>query len=191
MKTKIFLLVTLALLLTACAPNSTSAKLVEPRDAILEINNQTQRATLGSYCWTERKSFSDSTVCADMMGISTPSTPLVITQLPVRAKIHFTIGIAPYEATMEVIPIAQKNEMGRNNGVINWNPTIPGAASITLPLKASSEYIFQQKDFIKGDGLYIIFVYADWNKPGGILLKDAAWGDASYGFLIQVGAGNN
>jgi hypothetical protein len=197
MKTKFFLLVTLALILLVLfflifIPTAAPSKRVEPPGATLQINKQTQEAVLGSYCWTIQENFfSAGALCADMGGISAPSDPLILTQFPTRAQIHFEIGIAPDNATMAIIPVTSGEESYKRNGVSEWNSLGQGSWSVALPLKASIDYPFQGQEFIKGDGLYIVSIVANWNKPSGIFLTDAAWGDTLYGFLIEVGAGNH
>jgi len=169
--------------ITACGPVTAvpevkSALVITPPPATLEVDAVTQMASIGSYCWSSGGAISKS-LCADMAGIPTASDPLVLTEFPVNAKFHFEMELAPNNVTMSVMPAKSGQELvGADSAHRLWNPGEGWSGS--LPPKVNFEYPFQETEFISGDGLYIILISANW--------KD--FGDASYGFLIQIGAGN-
>jgi WD40 repeat protein len=114
-----------------------------------------------------------------MAGIPTASDPLVLTEFPVNAKFHFEMELAPDDVTISVMPARSGQELvGADSDHRLWNPTEGWSGS--LPPKVNFEYPFQETEFVRGDGLYVILISTHW--------KD--FGDASYGFLIQIGAGN-
>ncbi|MBL8062084.1 MAG: hypothetical protein JNK32_03625 [Anaerolineales bacterium] len=149
-----------------------------PPVATLEVNGQTQEAGLGSYCWTS----AGVNTCYDVAGISTPRDGLVLTDFPANAQIQFKTELAPDKVTMLVMPIKQGQELQGTDDfhrLWKWNSAEMwwGAG---LPPKIKIEYPFQEGEIGNEDGLYIIRIDASWQ----------GWGDASYGFLIQIGAGN-
>lgn len=193
MKTKPILIAALLLtLLAACGPltplpiitpatnvseTPTPSDYVLPPIAMLEVNGQTQEAGLGSYCWTS----AGVNTCYDLAGISTPLSPLELTEFPANAKFHFKTNLAPDKLTMAVIPIAQDQDFRWADDFHRlWNPNLAETWSGSLPPKVSVDYPFQKIEFTNGDGLYIIHASASWQNLG----------DVSYGFLIQIGAGS-
>jgi WD40 repeat protein len=169
--------------ITACGPVTAVPEVkptlvITPPPATLEVDGVTQTAAIGSYCWSSGGLISKS-LCADMAGIPTTRDPLVLTEFPVNAQFHFEIELVPDDVTMSVMPARSGQELvGPDNAHRFWNPSEGWSGSLSP--KASFEYPFQETEFVSGDGLYIILINAYW--------KDR--GDASYGFLIQIGAGN-
>lgn len=169
--------------ITACGPVTAIPEVeptlvVTPPTATLEVDGLIQMAGIGSYCWSSGGAISKS-LCADMAGIPTTRDPLVLTEFPVNAQFHFEIELVPDNVTMSVMPVTSGQELvGADNAHRFWNPDKGWSGSLSP--KSSFEYPFQEAEFVNGDGLYVILISASW--------KD--WGDASYGFLIQIGAGN-
>ena len=166
-------------LMTACGPVSESSEsLPMPPPATLEVGGITQTAGIGSYCWQSVGDHSKS-LCADMAGIPTARDPLVFAAFPANAKFHFEMLPAPENVTMSVLPVTAAKELVGTDGTHRfWNPGEGWSGS--LPPKVSFEYAFQETEFVSGDGLYVILISASWK----------GLGDASYGFLVQVGQGN-
>ena len=168
---------------TACGPvtevsNIEPTLAITPPPATLEVDSVTQTAGIGSYCWKSEGIISKS-LCADMAGIPTARDPLALTEFPINAQFYFGMELAPDNVTMSVMPVTSGQELvGADNAHRFWNPGEGWSGS--LPPKVSFEYSFQETEFVNGNGLYVILISASW--------KD--WGDASYGFLIQIGAGN-
>jgi WD40 repeat protein len=169
--------------ITACGPVTAVPEVkptlvITPPPVTLEVDGVTQMAGIGSYCWSSGGVISKS-LCADMAGIPTASDPLVLTEFPVNAKFHFEMELAPDDVTISVMPARSGQELlGADSAHRLWNPSEGWSGS--LPPKVNFEYPFQETEFVSGDGLYIILISANW--------KD--FGDASYSFLIQIGAGN-
>lgn len=169
--------------ITACGPVTAVPEvkptlIITPPPATLEVDGVTQMAGIGSYCWSSGGVISKS-FCADMAGIPTASDPLVLAEFPVNAKFHFEMELAPDDVTMSVMPARSGQELvGADSAHRLWNPSEGWSGS--LPPKVNFEYPFQETEFVSGNGLYVILISAYW--------KDR--GDASYGFLIQIGAGN-
>ncbi|GAB1469385.1 hypothetical protein MASR2M66_02610 [Chloroflexota bacterium] len=169
--------------ITACGPVTAVPEvkqtlIITPPTATLDVDGVTQTAAIGSYCWSSGGVISKS-LCADMAGIPTSSDPLVLTEFPVTAKFHFEMELVPDNVTMSVMPARSGQELvGADSAHRLWNPSEGWSGS--LPPKVNFEYPFQETEFVNGDGLYVILISASW--------KDR--GDASYGFLIQIGTGN-
>ncbi len=187
-------LILILTLLTSCVPASAALSpipkatqqptalpapdIIRPPAASLEIGGHIQVAGIGSYCWQSGGAISNG-LCADMAGIPTAHDPLVLTEFPLNAKFHFEMKLAPDNVTMSVMPVTSEQELvGADSTHRFWNPGEGWSGS--LPPKVSFEYLFQETEFVNGNGLYLILISASW--------KDR--GDASYGFLIQIGAGN-
>jgi WD40 repeat protein len=162
--------------ITACGPVSEFTEISPmPPPATLEVDGVTQVAGIGSYCWLN----GDKSLCADMAGIPTARDPLILTEFPVNAQFHFEMELVPDNVTMSVMPVTPGQELvGADDAHRFWNPGEGWSGSLSP--KSSFEYPFQETEFVSGDGLYVILISAQW--------KD--FGDASYGFLIQIGAGN-
>ena len=166
--------------ITACGPvtvlpETEPTLVVAPPPATLEVEGMTQLAGIGSYCWKG----GGKSLCADMASIPTAYDPLLLTEFPVNAQFHIEMDLAPENLTMSVMPVTPGQELvGTDNTHRFWNPGEGWSGS--LPPKVIFEYSFQETEFVSGDGLYVILISVYW--------KD--WGDASYGFLIQIGAGN-
>ncbi len=169
--------------ITACGPVTAIPEVeptlvITPPPATLEVDGVTQMAGIGSYCWSSGGVVSKS-LCADMAGIPTASDPLVLTEFPVNAKFHFEMELVPDNVTMSVMPARSGQELvGADSAHRLWNPGEGRSGSLSP--KSSFEYPFQETEFVSGDGLYVILISAHWKN----------FGDASYGFLIQIGAGN-
>ncbi len=169
--------------ITACGPVTAVPEVkptlvITPPPATLEVDGLTQMAGIGSYCWSSGGVISKS-LCADMAGIPTTRDPLILTEFPINAQFHFEMEFAPDDVTISVMPARLGQELlGADSAHRLWNPSEGWSGS--LPPKSSFEYPFQEAEFVNGDGLYVILISASW--------KDR--GDASYGFLIQIGAGN-
>ena len=169
------LLLTLVFVLTACAPRVDSKQsptptapmesvqmiaYPEPPAATLEINGKTQTAEIGSYCWQAGPGL-PPIYCVQTMAIPAASEPLVSEKTPFTATYHLPLDIPPDSLEVVVIPV--NAEIGLVFELARWN---------SLPLKRDGD-IFLQQDI----GLYVVLLNAGWNEAG----------EASYGFLVQVG----
>ena len=144
---------------------------VEPPPAVLELSGQEQVSGIGTYCWTQATAEGETGVgvCADMAGIPTAEEPLD-TGSPFTAIFRLAPEQPPDELLLEVIPVTAGDELERwPPGSRGWafkpgqrhNLALDRAPSIVLSLEP---------------GLYVLNLFGRWQ----------AWGDASYGFLVEV-----
>ena len=166
---------------TACAPIipasqpvvPTLPSAIQPSPATLTINDVTQTAGIGSYCWTNDSGTQKAMLCADMAGIPTSSEPLIAMDTPFTGRFHLPLDHPPESLYISVMPAI--NEINDDQKDVRfWRPA--NGWSGGLPLKSEVEYSFQE-----GPGLYIFELNVRWKE----------YGDASYGFLVQVGQPEN
>ncbi len=138
---------------------------VKPPPALLTIAGQEQFSGIGTYCWTGP----DAAVCADMVGIPTAEGPLAAVS-PFVAAFQLEPEEAPRELLLTVIPVTAEDEMERwADGSRSWPYQDGERHSLPLERQPSVELALEP-------GLYVLHLQGWWD----------AWGDASYGFLVEV-----
>jgi len=143
---------------------------VKPPPAVLTIAGREQYSGIGTYCWTGSGDNAGVAICADMVGIPTAEGPLVAVS-PFVAAFQLEPEEAPRELVLTVIPVTAEDEMERwADGSRSW-PYQPGE-QYTLPLERQPSIELSLEP-----GLYVLNLQGWWD----------AWGDASYGFLVEVG----
>ncbi len=142
--------------LTACAPIIPASPVAEttilpntiqPPPATLTINNKTQTAGIGAYCWSDPSSTPSVGVCADIAGIPTGREPLVSAETPFTATIHLPLDAPPDSLYIAVMPAIHEIDSSQKN-VRLWQPA--GGWSGALPLKNEVKTVFQEST-----GLYL------------------------------------
>ena len=170
------------LILTACALPTPAEKgataspplePIQPPVATLTIDDHTQTAGIGSYCWSDNQGIQKLGLCVDLIGIPTALEPLITSNTPYTAHFHLPLNISPDSVYVSVMPAVSEIINPAQNEFREWGSS-PGWSG-ALPLKSDIEYEFQE-----GPGLYILQLNVQWKK----------YGDVSYGFLVQVGQGN-
>jgi inhibitor of cysteine peptidase len=154
---------------TEPAPSGESPQ-VEPPPVILTIAGQEQVSGIGSYCWTEPPGEGTTvSLCADMAGIPTAEEPLVAGS-PFTATFQLAPEETPDELVLEVMPVTGEDEIAQwPAGSRGWS-FLPGEwYSLPLEREPSLELSLEP-------GLYVLNLTGRWQ----------AWGDASYGFLVEV-----
>jgi hypothetical protein len=143
---------------------------VKPPPAVLTIAGQEQFSGIGTHCWTAPEGTEPSVaICADMIGIPTAEGPLAAVS-PFVAAFQLEPEEAPVELVLTVIPVTEEDEMERwSDGSRSW-PYQPGE-TYTLPLEREPSIELSLEP-----GLYVLNLQGWWD----------AWGDASYGFLVEV-----
>ena len=143
---------------------------VKPPPAVLTIEGQEQVSGIGTYCWNGSAETAAVSICADMVGIPTAEGPLAAVS-PFVAAFQLEPEETPRELVLTVIPVTEEDEMERwADGSRSW-PYQPGE-QYTLPLERQPSIELSLEP-----GLYVLNLQGWWD----------AWGDASYGFLVEVG----
>ena len=138
---------------------------VKPPPAVLTIAGREQVSGIGTYCWNGP----DLSICADMVGIPTAEGPLAAVS-PFTAAFQLEPQETPRELLLTVIPVTVEDEMETwADGSRSW-PYRPGD-QYTLPLERRPSIELSLEP-----GLYVLNLQGWWD----------AWGDASYGFLVEV-----
>jgi hypothetical protein len=157
---------------TPRAPKSGSDVLsVEPPPAILAISGKEQLSGIGTYCWTKPKAGEETSVsvCADMAGIPTAEEPLV-TRSPLTAVFRLAPDEMPDELQLQVTCVTAEDEVQRwPTGGRGW--AFKQGERLSLPLERTPSIELSLEP-----GLYVLNLFGRWQ----------AWGDASYGFLVEV-----
>ncbi len=178
------------LALAACAPitpvsqpaptlaaTATAVSLAKPPGMTLAVNGLTQNGGTGSYCWNaDPQNAAGRVDCVDTGGIPTSKEPLVLTDFPAQAEFRLASDRMPDSVILSVQP-ADSELAGPDESRRWWQPAEGWSGS--LPANNPFTYAFDKDEF-GGNGLYIIHVQCVWQGAG----------DASYGFLVQVGAEN-
>jgi hypothetical protein len=143
---------------------------VEPPPASLVIAGQVQVSGIGSYCWSESAAEETGVgICADMAGIPTAEEPLVASS-PFTAAFRLAPEEIPDELLLEVIPVTARDELERwPAGSRGWAFKEGERYSLPLEREPTIELSLEA-------GLYVLNLFGRWQ----------AWGDASYGFLVEV-----
>lgn len=168
MSKKLFTLILLTMVfLSACGSAGSGS---EPPPAKLTINGQTQVAGVGTYCWQETKLSGQGTgVCADMIGIPTPATPLPA-RVGAEAELELPISDDPAGLFVTVVPVTADGTMENDFDENSWWQYQEGE---TVEVQLTSRQNFAL-DF--EPGLYLITVQARWD----------GLGDVIYGFLVEL-----
>ena len=164
-------------ILAACTPiipisqsaEATPPSEIKPPPATLTINDVTQTAGIGSYCWADNPGAQKSILCVDMAGIPTSGEPLIAVDTPFVGRFRLPVKDPPASLYLSVMPAEQEINSNQKD-VRLWEPA--NGWSGGLPFKKEVEYPFQE-----GPGLYIFELNVRWKE----------YGDVSYGFLVQVG----
>jgi hypothetical protein len=143
---------------------------VEPPPVTLEIDGREQVSGIGTYCWTQPTGEETAvSVCADMAGIPTAEEPLTV-GLPFTATFRLAPEEVPDELLLEVISVTAEDQLEQwPAGWRGW-PFLLGER-YSLPLERQPSIGLSLEP-----GLYVLNLMGRWQ----------AWGDASYGFLVQV-----
>jgi hypothetical protein len=143
---------------------------VEPPPAVLEITGREQVSGIGSYCWSEPAGEGTGVaICADMAGIPTAEQPLVAGS-PFTATFRLGPEGAPDELVLDVLAVTPADR------VEPWPPGSRGwqfrpGERFSLPLEREPSLTLSLEP-----GLYVLALFGRWQP----------WGDASYGFLVEV-----
>jgi hypothetical protein len=143
---------------------------VEPPPAMLEIAGQEQVSGIGTYCWYEPAGTDTSAgLCADMAGVPTVEKSLVAGS-PFTATFRLEPAETPDDVRLEVMPVTAEDELETwPAGSRGW--AFKAGESYRLPLERAPSIGLSLEP-----GLYVLNLSAWWE----------AWGDASYGFLVEV-----
>jgi hypothetical protein len=145
---------------------------VEPPPAVLAIAGREQVSGIGTYCWSAPTGEDTGTaVCADMAGIPTVPEPLVV-RAPFTATFRLAPEEMPDELALSVIPVTAEDELQEwPAGRRGW--AFKEGERHSLPLEREPALELEP-----APGLYVLNLAGRWQ----------AWGDASYGFLVEVQA---
>jgi len=140
----------------------------EPPAAILRIGESEQISGIGSYCWTDP--VEGIMLCKDKVGIPTPRDPIPVEGAFTPRFIN-PLTTPPDTLVLSTIPVTLEDKMSTEiEGLYWWEPR-GGLDSIDLPLTPPHEI-----DLSLEPGLYVFNIFTQW----------AEFGDASYGFLVEV-----
>jgi hypothetical protein len=158
---------------STASPSPESGPSVEPPQAVLEVAGQEQVSGIGSYCWSQpTNDDSAMAVCADMIGTITPGEPLTV-PAAFEARFRLAPEDTPAELVLWVRAVSPEEELGTDQeGWRAW-PGIPGE---NYPLALEQEPALKLN---LEPGLYVLDLFGRWE----------TWGSASYGFLLEVTAG--
>jgi WD40 repeat protein len=163
----------------ALTPTAALAGLAEPPEMTLVVNGFTQTGGTGSYCWNAQpENIIGRVDCVDVGGIPTSKAPLVLTDFPAQAEFRLASDQIPDSVILSVHPLTVASELASPDASWRWWQPAEGWSG-SLPANNPFTYAFDKDEF-GGNGLYIIHVQCVWQGVG----------NASYGFLIQVGAEN-
>lgn len=145
---------------------------VEPPPTMLEIAGQEQVSGIGSYCWSEPAGEGTGmALCADMAGIPTVEEPLAATS-PFIATFHLGPEEMPDELTLDVFAVTAADQVEPwPSGSRGWDFKQGERYSLPLDQEPSLQLSLNP-------GLYVLALFGRWQP----------WGDATYGFLVEVRA---
>jgi hypothetical protein len=155
-------------------PISSGPPAVEPPPAVLEAAGAEQVSGIGSYCWSEPTGDASAvSICADMIGIITPEEPLAVPPA-FQAQFRLAPEEVPVELVLRVLPVSPEEELGAvQEGWRAW--PVDSGETYRLALEREPAVTLSLEP-----GLYVLDLFARWD----------AWGDASYGFLLEVAEEN-
>ena len=96
-----------------------------PPAVTLRVGEQEQVAGTGSYCWTNPGT--GVGVCADAIGIITPSEPLEVSS-PFEATLELGLEVPPSQVALRAIPVTASDAMdvgGPGSESQAWRPGAP------------------------------------------------------------------
>ena len=140
--------------------DSVFVKIPSPPSAILQVQNLEQTAGVGTYCWDGS--------CGDFIAIITPKDALSV-KSPIIATLKLSTDIPLSSLLISVNPASKLEEYPEGSTTRAWK----------LYPRNYDDLLLQQEQTINLElerGLYVIVITAGWN----------GWGDAMYGFLIDV-----
>jgi hypothetical protein len=142
---------------------------VKPPPAVLVVDGQEQVSGIGSYCWSDLDQ--GLSVCADAIGIITPEQPLVVPST-FTAQFRLAPERMPSELSLQATAVLPDDELLRvPAGTRAWSAA--QGEQYALPLQQEPEV-----DLTLEPGLHVLYLFARWE----------TYGDASYGFLVEVPA---
>lgn len=146
--------------------------LTEPLPAILQIGELEQESGITGYCWTVPGE--DHGICADGIGFTTPSEPLVVTS-PFVARFINPLSTPLDSLMLSVRTLAPEDKLPEEpGGMYYWRPN--STDQITKnPVPPNYEVELSLEP-----GLYLFNYFAKWEE----------FGDVSYGFLVEILTGD-
>lgn len=142
----------------------------QPPAASLQVDNQSQEAGIGTYCWkSQPKSTGPTGLCADMIGIPTAADPLIV-HSPVQLQFRIPVEGQPAEVVLNVISASTTKEKKDPNSDQRWWDFAEGQVHRLDP--SSSPSLKLQLE----PGLYVLDLFSRWDDGN----------DVSYGFLLSV-----
>lgn len=141
-----------------------------PPAVTLRVGEQEQVAGTGSYCWTNPGT--GVGVCADAIGIITPSEPLEVSS-PFEATLELGLEVPPSQVALRAIPVTASDAMDVGGPGSESQAWRPGGTGRWLPLDPARS---SSLEISLDPGLYVLDLQASWANSNS----------ASYGFLVQV-----
>jgi hypothetical protein len=139
----------------------------EPPPAILQIGEAEQVSGISGYCWTVPGK--DHGICADGIGFGTSSDPLVVESTFV-ARFTNPLSEAMDSLMLSVRPLEPDDKLpDEPGGLYWWRPKSKDQILEHLSPPYEVELTLEP-------GLYLFNYFATWEE----------FGDASYGFLVEV-----
>lgn len=144
----------------------------EPPPAILQIGEAEQVSGISGYCWTVPGE--DHGICADGIGFTTPSESLVVAS-PFTARFINQFSTPMDSLMLSIRPLEPEDKLPEEpGGMYYWRPN--STDQITKnPVPPNYEVELSLEP-----GLYLFNYFAKWEE----------FGDASYGFLVEVSSGD-
>ena len=143
----------------------------EPPPAILQIGEAEQVSGISGYCWTVPGE--DHGICADGIGFGTQPEPLVV-ESPFVAHFTNSLGASMDSLMLSIRTLEPDDKLPEElGGMYWWRPKSEDQILEYL----SSPY---EVELSLEPGLYLFNYFATWEE----------FGDASYGFLVEVSPGD-
>lgn len=171
-----FPIVVLALLTSACFPlirEDIGRRMIDtgfksPPPAVLRVGEMAQESGIGSYCWNDVEL--GASVCADSVGIPTPSEPLLVSST-LKGSLELALPAAPQELALDVFPVdAMVQPASGPEGLLFWEPS-EERTRINLPISNRPTFETELEP-----GHYVLGFFVRWMDVG----------DVFYGFLVEV-----
>jgi len=139
-----------------------------PPLATLVIAGKEQIAGLGSFCWRKENG---APFCSDTIGIPTAQEALPADS-PFAARLRLVVEPPVTESQLSVRPVTVDDQVDSEaRGLRWWRPKGEVREQFTLTLEDESIVELSLEP-----GLYVLSLFVRWQ----------GWGDASYGFLVEV-----
>jgi hypothetical protein len=142
----------------------------EPPPAILQIGELEQESGISGYCWTVPGE--EHGICADGIGFGTSPDPLVV-ESPFVARFTNPLSTSMDSLTLSIRPLEPEDKLPEEPGGMYWwrpNSTDQILKHLSPP---------HEVELSLEPGLYLFNYFAEWDD----------FGDASYGFLVEVSPG--